>query len=746
VTENGRGDRRGEGELIERGGPGVDDLLGRFRDGDAAERAAAPALAPRDPGDLAAAIAAAASRLLPGADLDVDTDFFDAGGSSVDAVELLGALSRDLGVALSLDDVFADARPRRMAQLARPGAPAASTPAPAPPIARPEPAYVDGEDLGSIVADLARADALPFVGDPEHVPPRRILLTGATGFLGSHMLLDLLRRGDAHVVCLVRAEDDREAERRLGTALNGFDVPWSAEVRRRVTPLAGDIRQPRLGLSGDVWEALAAELDSVVSVAAAVDFLRGYQSLRQTNVLGPLTLAELAATGRVKPLHHVSSIAVFNELGIASMGEDDPVAHLDRLAAGYDKTKWAAEAALRRAREHGVTVTLMRPGGIGGHTRTGAYNPHDLSSGFMAAFTRYRTVPAFRFLNVAPVDWVSRVSAAIVCDPSGWGQNYNLAGRPSTLPELVRDMELGGMNVDVLDWESWRADFLARAEADPVPELDFLVRVMRSPTAVRLCEATLLGPPATGERTEELVRRHDLPPPARYDARAQLRQYERLARDGLVRLPSADDPPYLWFPESMEGTLATDPCTLSLTLSVASMYQLVQRRTIDVRGEVRSPCLPGGALTVEAGTIEVRPGEGVPHRHGMDHPLLEYRLSLRDPQGGAWWLAGTKFARPRRDYWRQARTLTIEVGRDGEPAHLTGVVTVPAKTYVRDQVDGIQANPRLSSREQRVAKLSWMAWFGSQMGKGLLEPTLRAGAELLDLRRDAIDRGRDRWR
>jgi hypothetical protein len=84
------------------------------------------------------------------------------------------------------------------------------------------------------------------------------------------------------------------------------------------------------------------------------------------------------------------------------------------------------------------------------------------------------------------------------------------------------------------------------------------------------------------------------------------------------------------------------------------------------------------------------------------------------------------------------------MGRAGEPATVTGVVQVPTAKYVQDQIDGLRANPRLPAQEQRLAKVPWLAWFYREMGKGLVEPALRAGADLLDLRRDAIDRDRDR--
>ncbi|MEV6408763.1 thioester reductase domain-containing protein [Streptomyces bobili] len=786
-------------EAIEQGGSGlgVSELLALVMTADPAgpepapaDSGTAPVTGPDAPlldldldlDGLADAIAVAAGRYLPQGHLDADADFFDAGGSSVHAVELAAELERDLGVELDLDDVFADARPSSLARrwLERGGHPVplpaprtaaevlpaparAVLPAPAPAALpawspRPErPAPVSTlplpdladdphgtarrEDLDQILADLALADRLPFLRSPEPLPPRRILLTGATGFLGSHMLLDLLRHSDAHVYCLVRGADEEAATARLAAQLRTYRLPWNAEVRRRVTVLPGDIRRPRLGLSDELWHTLAHELDSVVGVAAAVDFLRGYQSLRASNVLGTLTLAELAATGRPKPLHHISSIAVFNEVGISSMGEDDPFAHVDRLVAGYDQSKWAAEAALRRARDHGLIVSALRPGGIGGHTKTGAYNPQDLSSGLISAFGRFRTVPAFRYLNAAPVDWVSRVAVAVVCEPDAWGFDYNLTGVPNTLDDVVRDMAFGGMHVRVEDWDEWRTDTLARLEAEPVPELAFLARVLQSPTALKLCEATLKGPAASAERTDALVEALGLTPAARYDAQAQLKTFEKLAGDGLARLPRKEDQPYLWFAETTEGLVrrtgdtTQTPCSMALTLSIASMYQLVKERRVDVFGEITCPAVHAEPLTVVHGDLWVRPEEGIPQQHGLKHQLLRYRLRLRDADGQLWWLEGHKYARARRDLWRQTRALTIELGREGEPATFTGEVVVPADSYVRDQIDGIKVAPHLTGQEKRAAKLTWLAWFGLEMGRGLAGPFARAAADLLDLRR-----------
>ncbi|MCP2298690.1 thioester reductase domain-containing protein [Nocardia amikacinitolerans] len=734
-------DRRGRGEALERGVGGLDvaALLARTGGPSAIEilspatdvatlptNAAAPTT---DAEAVVAAVTALANRFTE-TTIDADTDFFDAGGTSIAAVEFVAALARELDIHLDLDTVFFDARPRRLAHRWLADHPETGAPQPD----REDEA--DTDDLAQLFADLAGADLLPVVAPPERVAPRRILLTGATGFLGSHLLLDLLRHSEAHVVCLVRAADDQAATERLEHAVRRFMLPWSREVLRRVTPLAGDLREPRLGLSDERWATLAAEVDSIVNAGAAVDFLRGYPSLRRTNVLGPLTLAELACTGKPKPVHHISSLAVFNGTDASALGEDDPTANVAALPIGYDRSKWAAEAVLRRTGEHGLVVTVLRPGGIGSHPETGAHNSRDLNAGITAALMRFRTAPGFRYLNSAPVDWVSRVAAEIVGTPSAWGHTYHLTGAPTTLDRIVAETTLGGIGIRVQHWEQWCDDVVRRIREEPVPELESLAQVLQSPVARRQLAAMVTAPPASAARTEAFVSANGLPAPATPGPAARGRMLAAMTGLG----PRADEQPYLRFNETLAGMVgpigepADIPCELRLTLSVASSAQVFTARTLDVTGELTCAGLHPEPLAVE-GTATVRPHDGLPLRHEVRHPIMHYRLTLRDASGGEWWLAGYKFAAARRRLVRQLGTQVIELGRAGEAASYTGEVAVPMHTYLPDQIDGIQIDPRLPERQRRLAKMLWLSWFGGQLGKSLVEPFLRVGTDLLDLRR-----------
>ena len=83
--------------------------------------------------------------------------------------------------------------------------------------------------------------------EPEWRNPGEVLLTGATGFLGAHLLSELLAATGARVHCLVRAHDENAAlSPASGAPPSGSELP--VPRGQRVVPVPGDLAQPRLGL------------------------------------------------------------------------------------------------------------------------------------------------------------------------------------------------------------------------------------------------------------------------------------------------------------------------------------------------------------------------------------------------------------------------------------------------------------------------------------------------------------------
>ena len=211
-------------------------------------------------------------------------------------------------------------------------------------------------------AGSAHGDQAPSRAEPDWRNPGEVLLTGAAGFLGAHLLSELLAATGARVHCLVRARDENAVLSRLRHAADRYELP--VPRGERVVPLPGDLAEPRLGFSDARFRDLARNLDTIYHAGAQVNFIYPYQELRAANVTGTRELIRLAAMYRAIPVHYVSSTAVLAGLGVAGVREvteETPLAHPELLHMGYVETKYVAEELLRAAGRAGLPMAIYRP-------------------------------------------------------------------------------------------------------------------------------------------------------------------------------------------------------------------------------------------------------------------------------------------------------------------------------------------------------------------------------------------------
>ncbi|GAA1394595.1 hypothetical protein GCM10009639_28870 [Kitasatospora putterlickiae] len=296
--------------------------------------------------------------LLPEPVTSPDADFFDSGGDSLRAQRLALAVSARFDTPLSLRDIV-HAPTIALQAAALDGG---RTLPPAPPATA-----ASATDL-TLPADIRPS------GTPTG-PPRHLLLTGATGFVGAQLLRDLLDGTDATVHCLVRADGPAAARRRLADALHRYGL-WSGRTGHRIHAVPGDLGSPRLGLSAAEHRRLAEQVDTVVHAGALVNLVRGYRAHRRVNVTGTVELLRLAATGRPTTVHFISTLAAC-PTGPAG---DTPVPELPVPAGrtpdtGYGQSKLVAEHLVQLAADRGLAVAVHRLGEVMPATGTGIPNP-----------------------------------------------------------------------------------------------------------------------------------------------------------------------------------------------------------------------------------------------------------------------------------------------------------------------------------------------------------------------------------
>ncbi len=296
--------------------------------------------------------------------------------------------------------------------------------------------------------------------------PANVLLSGATGFLGAFLLDALLRHTRAHIHCLVRARTLRDAESRLERVLESYNL-WSEAVRSRVTPVPGDLAAPDLGLPVARFRELAARVDAIFHVGALVNWVQPYEALRAANVGGTLQMLRLAGTGKPKPLHFISTVAVFPFDGKAYR-EDDPLDHEGSLFGGYPQSKWVAEKLVADAKARGLLAAIYRPTIVTGHSTTGVFNPRSYLENLVKGCIQRGSAPLIdTTVDIVPVDYVARAVVLIATQRESLGKVFHLTNpHRLAMSAFLDGIEELGYPLRRLPYERWKRELLESAELE----------------------------------------------------------------------------------------------------------------------------------------------------------------------------------------------------------------------------------------------------------------------------------------
>jgi len=288
--------------------------------------------------------------------------------------------------------------------------------------------------------------------------PHAVLITGATGFLGRHLVIQLLRQTNLRLVCMVRAATVRDARERLLEALAAVEAGM-ARIPVRVSVVVGDVEQGRFGMSTEGYRELANGVSDIIHCAAVVNWQRDYLQLRQVNVQGCLEIIRLACSGPVKRTQFVSSMAVCY-IGSRSGNVDELSETLPQVGGmplGYAQSKCVAESLFRQAARRGVPVRIIRPGLISGNSVTGTSEHDGLLSAMLEGCISSGAAPDIDWLvDCVPVDAVASVLAKLAgAHEQSWDVLHVVHDRGRHWREIVLWMNLYGYKVCLMPLPDW---------------------------------------------------------------------------------------------------------------------------------------------------------------------------------------------------------------------------------------------------------------------------------------------------
>lgn len=337
-------------------------------------------------------------------------------------------------------------------------------------------------------ADLQPADG----GVRLSLPPttKNFLLTGANGFLGRFLCLELLEKAKesgGKVWCLIRAKPGQDAAKKLSDVYESdpeLKLRFAELSKNNLVVVAGDIEKFHFGLNAAHYQQLASEIDVIFHSAALVNHAMSYENLFESNVVGTAEILKFALAGRSKYINYLSTLAVaFNYSATLKIFESDAnlLEHTwdissTSYARGYTISKWAGEVLSHNVfKKFGVPVNVFRADMILPHSRFRAQiNEDDYFIRIICSLINAKTRPSSFYargdgpaephFDGLPVDFVAAAIAAIGTSRFSGYSNYHVSNihwnDRISLDKFVDWIQSAGFNLEqIAEYDNWYLQF-----------------------------------------------------------------------------------------------------------------------------------------------------------------------------------------------------------------------------------------------------------------------------------------------
>jgi long-chain acyl-CoA synthetase len=274
-----------------------------------------------------------------------------------------------------------------------------------------------------------------------------VLLTGATGFLGTHIALDLITGTKDKLFVLVRANSFQEAKIRLS------NLWWETAVLRenvgiRIIPVLGDITKKDLGIDETILYDIVPDIGYIIHSAAEVGIHQSRSHLWRVNVDGTRRLLEFAL--KINAHHELKRFSYISTAYVAGLRKgtifEDYLVE-EGFASLYEQSKYAAEKLVNEQKS-AISVSVFRPGLIIGNSKTGMIHSFNTVYYPVKLFlnNRLKIVPLAKNqkINMIPVDLVSKAVVKLTMDERAIGKTFHLtvpAEAQPTAHQLLKETQ-----------------------------------------------------------------------------------------------------------------------------------------------------------------------------------------------------------------------------------------------------------------------------------------------------------------
>ena len=223
--------------------------------------------------------------------------------------------------------------------------------------------------------------------------PKGVLLTGATGFLGMHVLEQFIKKHDINIYCIIRDDEKITSRVKLYKKLNYyFGDKYDKLIDKRIFAITGDITKIGFGLKQEELLNLANSVDTVINCAANVSHYGNYTDFYNTNVIGVKNIIEFCRSFKTK-LYHISTMSVSGtklDYSYPTINKQNSIKFDEscmyvgqKLNNVYIHSKFEAEVQVLSAINSGLDAYILRMGNLMPRIKDGKFQQNLASNAFI---------------------------------------------------------------------------------------------------------------------------------------------------------------------------------------------------------------------------------------------------------------------------------------------------------------------------------------------------------------------------
>ena len=283
-----------------------------------------------------------------------------------------------------------------------------------------------------------------------------IMITGATGFLGIHILKAYLDNYDGKVYCLVRKGAYESMEKRMMHMLMYyFDNPYQEMFGQRIICVDGDIT------SKEQVEGFAAyKFRTIINCAACVKHFAAGDILEKVNVRGVQNLIDFCKNSG-RRLIQISTVSVAGEgsEGVPPMSRvfcENDLYIGQSITNEYIRTKFLAERAVLEAVSDGLDGKVIRVGNLMSRNSDGEFQINFITNGFLRSLRGYKAIGKFpmggmhEIAELSPIDSTALAVLKLVQTDRRFTVFHACNSHHIYMADLIYAMQRYGFRLDVV--------------------------------------------------------------------------------------------------------------------------------------------------------------------------------------------------------------------------------------------------------------------------------------------------------